>query len=71
MKKPVKYTVQDFHKEFPNDDACLDRIFQIKYGDAPFCPKCEKHTKHHRVSGRRQYAGIVRVNGLELRSKVS
>ena len=52
----MKYTVQDFHKEFPNDDACLDRIFQIKYEDAPFCPTCEKLTKHYRVSGRRQYA---------------
>ena len=52
----MKYTILDFQKDFPDDDACLEHIFQIKYGDAPFCPKCEKHTKHHRVSGRRQYA---------------
>ena len=52
----MQYTILDFQKDFPDDDTCLDRIFEMKYGDAPFCSKCEKHTKHYRVSGRRQYA---------------
>lgn len=52
----AKYTIADFQREFPDDDACLDRILLIRYGDEPVCPGCEHQTKFHRVSGRRQYA---------------
>ena len=52
----MKFSIQDFNKEFPDDDACLDRIFQMKFGDLDTCPKCETKTKFHRVSERRQYA---------------
>ena len=51
----MQYTILDFQKEFPDDDACLDRIFQMKYGDLDTCPKCEKKTKFHRIKGRKQY----------------
>ena len=52
----MKFSIQDFNKEFPDDDACLDRIFQMKFGNLDTCPKCETKTKFHRVSERRQYA---------------
>lgn len=52
----MKYTINQFRREFPNDDACLDRIMQMRYGKTTVCPKCEKESKFHRVTGRRQYA---------------
>lgn len=52
----MKYTVKQFRKDFPNDDACLDKIMALRVGESPTCPKCRKTTKFHRVTGRRQYA---------------
>ena len=51
-----KYTISQFRKEFPNDDACLDRIFKIRYGDNPTCSECEREGKFYRVKNRRSYA---------------
>jgi len=50
----MKYTIAQFNKDFPNDDACLEYIFRNRYGN-PFCPKCGKKG-FYRVSGRRCYA---------------
>jgi transposase-like protein/predicted RNA-binding Zn-ribbon protein involved in translation (DUF1610 family) len=53
----MRYTIAQFNKEFPNDDVCLDTIFQNRYGDVKDCPKCGVvETKFHRVKGRKCYA---------------
>jgi len=52
----MKYPFKDFKAEYPDDDACLDRILALRYGDRPACPSCGKESKLHRVSGRRAYA---------------
>jgi transposase len=36
------FTVHDFFNRFPNDDACLEHVFRIRYGINPLCPKCSK-----------------------------
>jgi transposase-like protein len=51
----IKYTVQNFEKEFPNDDACLEWIKNSRWPKGIFCNKCGKVTKHHRVSNRTCY----------------
>ncbi len=51
-----KYTTQDFEKEFPNDDACLEWIKNYLWPDGIECLECEKVTKHHHVTGRQCYA---------------
>jgi hypothetical protein len=38
MPKPM--TIQQFLKEFPDDDACLAHLFRVRYGDAPKCSRC-------------------------------
>ena len=43
------YTVQDFFKQFPDDDACLDHLISVRYGDSIECPKCEKIGKFSRI----------------------
>ncbi len=51
-----KYTTQDFDKEFPTDDSCLEWIKNYLYPDGIYCPECEKTTKHHKVTDRQCYA---------------
>jgi len=57
IPKHLRYTVEDFNREFPNDDACLEHIAEERFpgGRAP-CEKCGVERKHYRVSGRTAYA---------------
>ncbi|MGH8119298.1 MAG: IS1595 family transposase [Gammaproteobacteria bacterium] len=52
----MKLPREQFDLDFPDDNACLDAILKLRYGDKPTCPKCGKNTKFHRITGRRQYA---------------
>lgn len=53
----MRYTIAQFNKDFPNDDICLDTVFQNRYGDVTTCPKCGVvDTKFYRVTGRKCYA---------------
>ena len=55
--KAQKYTVADFNKEFPDDDACLEYIKEQRWSDGiTTCSKCEVDRKHYRVTGRTAYA---------------
>ena len=54
--KGMRYTIKQFNEQFPNDDACLDAIFELRYGDVEFCPRCAAQTKFYRVKGRKCYA---------------
>ncbi len=42
-------TVQDFFRNFPDDDACLEHLFKIRFGDDPACPKCGEIGKLRRL----------------------
>lgn len=54
---PQKYTFKDFNSEFPNDDACLTTICEMRWPDGrTMCAKCGVERKHYRVSGRTAYA---------------
>jgi transposase len=55
--KGMRYTIKQFQADFPNDDVCLETIFQNRYGDVKDCPKCGVvDTKFYRVKGRKCYA---------------
>ena len=57
IPKHLRYTVADFNREFPNDDACLEHIKEQRWPDGvTYCAKCEQERKHYRVSGRTAYA---------------
>ncbi len=51
----MKYSISQFNKQFPDDDACLEYVFKYKYGEGHLCPKCLKN-KFYRVEGRKTYA---------------
>jgi len=51
-----KYTINDFNREFPDDDACFEAIAEMLYPDGMTCRTCERIRPHSRISGRRAYA---------------
>ena len=56
MKTP-RYTVDSLHEQFPDDNACLDYMFQQQYGDLKACPKCGvTNPRYYRVKKRKCYA---------------
>jgi transposase len=57
IPKELRYTVADFNREFPNDDACLEHIKEQRWpGGVTECAKCGVERKHYRVTGRTAYA---------------
>ena len=51
-----KFTVKQFHEKYPDDDACLDEVFEQRYGCLDHCPSCEKAFKYYRRKDRKAYA---------------
>ena len=50
-----QYTLVDLQKDFPNDDVCLEAIFQARYEDLKFCPHCGAETKFYRLRNKKAY----------------
>jgi transposase-like protein len=51
-------SVVEFWREFPDDAACLDRLWRERYapdGHHAHCPVCEKQRKFHRTKTRASY----------------
>ena len=48
-------SVLQFFERFPNDEACLEHLWTVRYGDQGECPKCAKPSKFHRVKKRPVY----------------
>jgi len=52
-----KYTVKDFEREFPTEDACLETVMHWRFPEGKtLCVTCGVERKHYRVSGRTSYA---------------
>lgn len=53
----MQYTIKQFRAEYPSDEACLDKIMELRYGGKELdCPACKKPSKFHRIKKRRAYA---------------
>lgn len=50
-----KFTISDFNKMFPNDDACLEYLRNKRFPPKIHCPKCNKERKFHRITTRKVY----------------
>ena len=50
----MKYTLEQFNEDFPNDNVCLEYIFKFRYKDIK-CPKCSK-ILFYRVKNRKSFA---------------
>ncbi len=57
IPKHLRYTIDDFNAQFPDDDACLAHLKEQRYpGGVAHCEKCDEDRKHYRVTGRPAYA---------------
>lgn len=52
----TKLTVRDFFKRFPDDDACLHHVMEVRYGMRHDCTACGKESTFHRIAKRKAYA---------------
>jgi len=50
------FSVREFFSTFPNDDACLVRIMEVRYGLRHVCEKCGVESTFHKITGRRAFA---------------
>lgn len=56
-KSPMqKFTLKDFQKVFPNDDACLEYIRFKRYPERITCPSCGNKALFHKIKERKSYA---------------
>jgi transposase-like protein len=51
-----KYSISEFHKEFPDEDACLKEMFERRFGNLGACPKCKKQSNFYKIRDRKCYA---------------
>lgn len=49
-----KYTREQFENDYPDNDACLDKLFKLRYTNL-VCPKCDSDKPFVRVKNRKSY----------------
>jgi transposase len=53
IPKHLRYTINDFNAQFPDDDACLEHLKEQRFpGGVTTCAKCQQERKHYRITGR-------------------
>ena len=52
--KPIK--LREFFKQFPNDEVCLEHLFNVRFGQGHECPKCKRSAKWSRIKAERAYS---------------
>lgn len=55
MKKE-KFTFKEFNQRYPNDDACLQELFENRYKNDKTCSSCHKPFRFYKVTERKCYA---------------
>ena len=56
MGSMERYTICDFNRDFPDDDACLQAVVGLVYPEGITCRSCGQVRKHHRLSNRKAYS---------------
>lgn len=54
MSKPQ--TIREFFKQFPDDEACLSHLFEVRFGQGYACPSCERPSNWYRIKAERAYS---------------
>lgn len=54
--KAPRLTKRDFEALFPNEEACLHKIFTLRYKNATVCEKCHKSFKYHKLNKQKLYS---------------
>ncbi|MDG1449105.1 MAG: IS1595 family transposase [Ascidiaceihabitans sp.] len=48
--------VRQFFQQFPNDAACLEHLFNVRFGQGHTCPKCVRDAKWYRLASEQAYS---------------
>ena len=57
IPKHLRYTINDFNRQFPDDAACLEHLKEQRFpGGVTYCEKCQQERKHYRINGRPVYS---------------
>jgi transposase-like protein len=48
--------VREFFKQFPSDEACLEHLFEARFGQGHVCPKCERAAKWYRLESEQAFS---------------
>lgn len=48
--------IRQFFKQFPDDDSCLEHLFNVRFGQGHECPKCERETKWYKLKNEQAYS---------------
>lgn len=54
MTKPT--TVRQFFEQFPDDDACLAHLFNVRFGQGHVCDRCGRSAKWYPIKAERAYS---------------
>ena len=49
-------TIAAFFKQFPDDETCLQHLFNVRFGQDFSCPRCERPSKWFRIKAERAYS---------------
>lgn len=52
----AEFTLQNFNMNYPNEDACVKKLFTQRYSMNKECPLCKKPFKYYKVTSRKCYA---------------
>ena len=52
--KPL--TIRQFFKLFPDDETCLQHLFEIRFGQGLPCPSCDRPSNWYRIKAERAYS---------------
>jgi transposase-like protein len=54
MSKPQ--TIRQFFAQFPDDEACLSHLFNVRFGQGYACPSCQRPSNWYRIKAERAYS---------------
>lgn len=49
-------TTAAFFRQFPDDETCLQHLFDVRFGQGYECPSCGRATKWYRIKAERAYS---------------
>lgn len=52
----MSMTIRQFFDIYKSDDACLEQVFNSRFGQGYECPKCKRSAKWYRIQGRPVYS---------------
>ncbi len=55
-QKMQKFTINSFREMFPDEDTCLEWLYNRNYSEVQKCPNCGKESKFYKISDRKVYS---------------